>query len=141
MVYNYTLAFNNLWIGLYTCMCNKLEYSYFFYFQRPFAINYENLKYEVDSKIAKIELNLIDLKTINGSIFLLADLQEFKITAWAKGKRPNGRSFTVYNITINGCDLFRNHLGKTNIVVSTTFAIIRKSIIGLPSKCPLKKVV
>ncbi|XP_061388175.1 uncharacterized protein LOC133323234 [Musca vetustissima] len=106
-------------------------------------MNYDKLTTEHNPKfIENVTLKLINYNkhnAINGSFSLAEDVQEFEISNRILSRRRNGKQWQMYNITINGCAMLDNSLGKSNPIFDIVMKEIRKCVINLPKRCPLKK--
>lgn len=107
-------------------------------------MNYESMETDFNKKYIKnISLKLINIKnrkTINGSFILTKDISEFTVDQWVAQHKSNGKFWTVYNFTLNGCQFIENSFGNKYPLAGIFQKEIRKAMPDLPRKCPLKKV-
>lgn len=106
-------------------------------------MNFESIKYDFNPEFAKMNLNLVSIKNrkaINGTTEFLEDITGFKLSIWIKSVQTKGRPWTLFNVSLDGCDFIENKWGKLNLISSVTLKEIKKSFGGLPPRCPMKKV-
>lgn len=107
-------------------------------------MNFEKLTIEHDEQLVKsVSFKLIASNrhnAINGSFVFAEDINEFQISNRIVSRKLNGRYWQLYNVSINGCHLLDNSMGKRNPIFDVVMKEVRKSIRNLPNRCPMKKV-
>ncbi|XP_073843121.1 uncharacterized protein [Musca autumnalis] len=76
---------------------------------------------------------------MNGTYSILEDISEFKVVTSLSTRRPNGKLWTVFNVTFNGCDLLDPQELQGNPIAVSYLKEVRKFLPDLPKKCPIKK--
>lgn len=102
-------------------------------------LNYEFNKNVVEDFYLKV-FPYRKSNAFNGSLKLRRDVQEFYVRHWTTSIRRNGRVWTVYNVSVNGCDVLENKAGRQNPIAGAVIKTVRDLIINVPRKCPLSKV-
>lgn len=90
-----------------------------------------------------VSFNLVPFKKHNalkGSAILIEDIGEFFVEQCVVATNERGRSWKVYNITMNGCNFIASIVDRTNPWIGVFQQELRKVLAGLPTKCPVKKV-
>ncbi|XP_073841553.1 uncharacterized protein [Musca autumnalis] len=110
---------------------------------RPFRVNILEMNYEYNKNLAEIfYLKLFPYRNsnaLNGSLILRRDIKEFYLGHSVKTKRANGRTWLLYNVTVNGCDVLQNKLGKQNPIAGAVIQQVKQLIHNVPTRCPAKK--
>lgn len=114
------------------------------YFKRSFVIDIECLRTEFNPKfLNSVSYNLVPFKkhkAVKGSAILLEDIGEFFLEQCVIATNERGRSWKVYNITMNGCNFIASIAERTKPWIGVFQQELRKVMTGLPTKCPIKKV-
>lgn len=106
-------------------------------------MNIESIRYDFNPEYSKMNLNVVSLKNrnaINGTTEIIKDHTDFKLLIWIKSSQSKGKTWTLFNVSLDGCEFIGNKWGKLNLISRITLQEIKKSFAGLPHRCPLKKV-
>ncbi|XP_005190005.1 uncharacterized protein LOC101897829 [Musca domestica] len=108
-----------------------------------FYMDFKKLTTKYNPELMKnVSLKLIKFNkhnAINGSFTFAENIRDFQFINQVDSRKRNGKRWLVYNVTINGCQILENTLGKSNPIFDVLMNEVRKSIKNLPRRCPLKK--
>lgn len=103
-----------------------------------------SFKFSANSDILKnVTLQMITIENrhaFNGSIIPAVDFFEIYVSGILKMRRRNGPNLSLFNVTVDGCDLLNKSFKKSLSMINFVIKTLRDSLKNLPEKCPWKKV-
>lgn len=107
-------------------------------------MDFDSLNYEFNPRFVKsMNFKLIPYdqhNAVNGSIFFRRNINSMRIIHWVTTVKANGEIWTIYNVTVNGCDIIADQYAKQNTITEAVIKKIREKVPQLPRKCPFTKV-